>query len=80
MEKRDTMLTEKFITIKDYAAKWSISTDTVRRMCKDGRLTSVRCGRLVRIPENAIPQEKQSYTPVAKAKVDVKARLRSILA
>jgi excisionase family DNA binding protein len=41
---------ERLLTVNQLAELWQVSSRTVRRMIKDGRLPAVRLGRAVRIP------------------------------
>jgi excisionase family DNA binding protein len=41
---------ERLLTVNQLAELWQVSSRTVRRMIKDGRLPVVRLGRAVRIP------------------------------
>lgn len=66
-----------FISISDYAKKWNVSTNTVRRWIKSGRLKAYKIGKLVRIPEDEIVQEVEEYTPIPH--INMKQRLRGIL-
>lgn len=67
-----------YLSPKDYAAKWNISVDTVRRAIRAGRLKAYRIGRLIRIEADAVienTEEEHAYVP----QMTVKERLRGIL-
>lgn len=42
------------VTVRDFARARSISPSTVRQAIRDGRLSTVRIGRAVRVPSDAI--------------------------
>jgi len=61
----------EFVTVAEYARRWSISQSTVRDACREKRLEHERVGRAVRIPAVAkIVREKAD---------EVEARARLVL-
>jgi excisionase family DNA binding protein len=61
----------EWLSVADYARKWSVSQSTVRDACREKRLEFERVGRAVRIPANA---------KIARERVDeVEARARLVL-
>jgi excisionase family DNA binding protein len=48
------MSQEKMLTIEDIMRQFQVSKRTVQRWIEEGRLTSVKIGRLRRIPESAV--------------------------
>lgn len=42
----------RLFTVQEVAENWRVSTRTIRRMIRDGRLSVVRVGRAVRIRES----------------------------
>jgi excisionase family DNA binding protein len=66
------------MTTAELAAKLSVSTDTVRRMCNAGRWPHTRIGRLYRFTEEhyqAIIEPPVAPEPWSKAQRDNVARL-----
>lgn len=43
-------MNKHYYTVNEYAQLLRVSTQTVRKMCRDGRLECVRIGRQWRIP------------------------------
>ncbi|MEW6905622.1 helix-turn-helix domain-containing protein [Trueperella pyogenes] len=48
------MSTVRYVSIKDAAARLSVSPDTIRRMIYANKLPHVRVGRVIRIPLDAL--------------------------
>lgn len=46
-------LTPTFLRVRDVAALLSVSPNTVRNLCADGALPTVRIGKVVLIPRHA---------------------------
>ncbi|TDK53356.1 helix-turn-helix domain-containing protein [Antarcticimicrobium luteum] len=46
-------------TPKTLAERWSCSSETVRQLCKSGRLESFRVGRQFRIPSHKVEEYEQ---------------------
>ncbi|MFD0909918.1 excisionase family DNA-binding protein [Ruegeria arenilitoris] len=46
-------------TPESLAKRWDCSAETVRQLCKSGRLSSFRIGRLFRIPSQAVEEFEQ---------------------
>lgn len=42
-----------YLTVDEYARRWSLSTSTVREAIREGRLAVERVGRAIRIQSNA---------------------------
>ena len=66
-----------YISIKAYADKWNVSTDTVRRWIKSGKLKALKIGRLIRIDENALVGEPEEVETIPH--ISIKQRLRGVL-
>ncbi len=54
--------TRTHLTIKEVANRWSVSQNFIRRLVWDGKLTSTRFGRAVRIPVTAVDAFAQRNT------------------
>jgi len=52
-------MTYKLLSPKEYAAKYRVNERNVRLLCADGKLPAVKVGKLWRIQDEEIKNEKR---------------------
>jgi len=50
-----------YFTIPDLAARWKLSTPTIRRKIKSGELAIVRMGRVIRIERSEVERIEAAW-------------------
>ena len=53
------------------AQRWGCSADTIRVMCREGRLSSFRLGRLIRIPATEVDRYECQNTGSSSTESDI---------